>query len=135
MKTSLKIIILSLMITLAGCEKERLENRLEGTWELRHLNGTFLAPGKLGDYPPGNGDIYKFNGNDFEHQVGGKITDSGTYSVVKEDSNHNGETIKFKLLLKGNNEMSIPFELSENELILTYGSLASDGAISTYSRL
>jgi len=135
MKNSLLVVILSLLILVSACKKEnRLESKLEGTWELRHVIG-FLPPDLQGDRPPGNGEIYTFQGNNFERQTGGKITNSGTFSVLNEKSNHN-EKLEFKLLLDGDKyDSSIPFKMTGEKLVLHFGALASDGAIETYARL
>ena len=135
MKNSLLVIILSLLILISACKKEnRLESKLEGRWELRHVIG-FLPPDRLGNRPPGNGEIYKFQGNNFERQTGGKITNSGTFSVSNEKSNHN-EKLEFKIVLDGDKyDSSIPFKMTGEKLVLHFGALATDGAIETYARL
>ena len=135
MKKCLVLLILPLLSVMSGCEKaERLENKLEGTWELRHLTG-FVPQERLGNRPPGNGDIYKFQGNNFERHFDGKIADSGTFSVKKETSNHN-EKLEFILLLDGlKYKQSIPFKLVDGKLTLHFGNLASDGAIGTYGKV
>lgn len=135
MKKCLVLLILPLLFVMSGCEKEeRLENKLEGAWELRHLTG-FVPQERLGNRLPGNGDIYKFQGNNFERHFDGKIVDSGKFSVNNEASNHN-EKLEFILLLDGlKYKQSIPFKLVDGKLTLHFGSLASDGAIGTYSKI
>ncbi len=135
MKISSVPFIISVMVVISSCEKaERLERELDGTWELRHLTG-FVPQERLGDRPLGNGDIYKFQGNNFERHFDGKITDNGTFSVQKESSNHN-EKLEFILVLDGvKYDHTVPFELSGGKLVLHFGALISDGAIGTYAKL
>ena len=135
MKNCSLVIILSLIIAVSACKKEnRLESKLEGTWELRHLIG-FVPPDRKGDRPPGNGDIYTFKGNNFERLMGGIIIDSGTFLVLNDISNYN-EKLQFKLVLDGDKyDSSIPFKMTGEKLVLHFGALASDGAIETYARL
>jgi hypothetical protein len=136
MKNYLVLFMLSLMLIISSCEKaQRLENKLDGTWELRYLIG-FLPPELRGDRPPGNGYIYSFQGNNFERRMGGKLVDSGTFSVLKDSSNNNNEKLDYKLVLDGDKyDHSIPFKLSDEKLTLHFGALASDGAIGTYAKI
>ena len=135
MKNCSLVIILSLIIAVSACKKEnRLESKLEGTWELRHLIG-FVPPDRKGDRPPGNGDIYTFKGNNFERLMGGIIIDSGTFLVLNDISNYN-EKLEFKIVFDGGKyDNTIPFQLVSGKLILHFGALASDGAIATYAKL
>ncbi|MDO6433443.1 hypothetical protein Q4E93_22715 [Flavitalea sp. BT771] len=51
-----------------------------GTWELRS-NGAGVV---LMNFPPGNGNMYKYQANTYEKYTGGMLKKKGTYRIVKE---------------------------------------------------
>jgi len=70
MKLSLKIALILMVITSVSCDKEeRLQSKLEGTWELRHIEGGYRPANSPSDYEPGNGNTLKFDGNKFQQNT------------------------------------------------------------------
>jgi hypothetical protein len=136
MKNFLNLSLIVLLFISTGCDKEkRAENRLEGTWELHHRDGGYVPVGTPSDFPTGNGDIYRFGDETFEHQRDGKLVESGKFLVVEERSNPNGEELEFKLVLNGRSDQATPFKLSGKKLMLHFGNIASDGTILTYTHI
>ena len=67
MKLSLNIALIFTVITFVSCDKEeRLQSKLEGTWELRHIEGGYRPANSPVDYEPGNGNMLIFDGNKFQ---------------------------------------------------------------------
>jgi hypothetical protein len=74
------IVLLSLFFSF-GCNKTNSSLSIQGTWELRHLEGGFRAPGSPTDFAPRNGNIPKFTSNTYQHYSEGQL--SGTVSLQK----------------------------------------------------
>ena len=53
------------LFTIISCEKKATGPELNGTWELRHVAGIQVA-GVDPNFKPGNGNFFKFDGQNFE---------------------------------------------------------------------
>ncbi len=135
MKIYFKALLVLFLFLRAGC-KDGLEigNKLDGTWELRHRRGGFVAPGTPENYPAGNGDVYRFEKGTFMRYSGNKLVSNGNFRIVKDSSDINGEQLTYKIELIGTDRQTIPFRLSESELVMHFGMIAADGMVLTYVR-
>jgi len=136
MKISLKIALILMVFTFVSCDKEeRLQSKLEGTWELRHIEGGYRPANSPSDYEPGNGNILIFDGNKFQYKHGVQAAINGTYTVIKEETEVNGEKLSHKIVFQSDQNIGDPFfKISGDKLRLYYGHIAADGFVSTYEK-
>ncbi len=134
MKNFLKLALIFIMITSVSCDKEeRLQSKLEGTWELRHIEGGYRPVNSPVDYAPGNGNILEFDGNKFQQLSGTNAAINGTYIIIKEEAEVNGEKLSHKIDFQSDQNLIDPFfKISGGKLSLYYGHIAADGYVSTY---
>ena len=87
MRRALFIICVGTMITVLACckndsiEKNKEENTIVGTWELRQAQ-TGMMP--TVNYNPGNGNILKYTDVNYEMFTNGVLTKSGTFVLVND---------------------------------------------------
>ncbi len=82
MKRDLSIIILgAALLFAAGCKKEKTSATIEGTWELQRVVGMATI-----NYPPGIGNLLKFDGYNYELYVNGTLIKSGTYAIIPDQT-------------------------------------------------
>ncbi|MDP2413245.1 hypothetical protein [Daejeonella sp.] len=136
MKLSLKIALIFIVFTSVSCDKEeRLQSKLEGTWELRHIEGGYRPANSPSDYEPGNGNILKFDGNKFQQKYGTNPAINGTYTIIEEEAEVNGEKLSHKIDFQSDqNVIDLYFKISGGKLSLYYGHIAADGFVSTYEK-
>lgn len=136
MKISLKIALILMVFTSVSCDKEeRLQSRLEGTWELRHIEGGYRPANSPSDYEPGNGNILKFDGNKFQYKYGTNPIINGTYTIIEEEVDLNGDKLSYKIDFQSDQNLGDPFfKISGGKLSLYYGHIAADGFVSTYEK-
>lgn len=134
MKTCLKIALIFIVITSVSCDKEeRLQSKLEGSWELRHIEGGYRPVNSPVDYAPGNGNILKFEGNKFQQLSGTQPGISGTYTIIKEEAKLSGENLSYKIDFQSDQNIGDPFfKISGGKLMLYVGDIPADGFVSTY---
>lgn len=134
MKTALKIFSLLMVIFIAsGCKKAISEENISGTWEFRGSIGGML-PNANPKAAPGNGNILKFEGNNYQFITDGKVNRIGTYTIFKETKDINNSTANGYLMFDERNE-KIYISLNKRKLVIFYGSIAADGVEVTYERL
>jgi hypothetical protein len=114
--------------------KELISGRLQGVWELRHVEGGFRAPGTSPDYAPGNGNMWKFSDSTYQYYVNGQLSVQGSYTLTKDISPATGKNMD-ALILDSNNNWKLFFEISNNTLTLYRGIVAADGTIETYEKI
>ncbi len=107
-------------------------NSIIGEWELHHIEGVQLANANP-NFPPGNGNTWKFSNSGFEYYVNGQLKDSGSYSVTSGTQQCSGQTMAL-LKLNGSNTDVYFFTISLNILFIYHGCIASDGYIEDYIR-
>jgi hypothetical protein len=136
MNISLKIALILMVITSVSCDKEeRLQSKLEGTWELRHIEGGYRPANSPSDYEPGNGNILKFDGNKFQYKYGTNPAINGTYTIIEEETNVNGDNLSHKIDFQSDQNIGDPyFKISGGKLSLYYGHIAADGFVSSYEK-
>jgi len=125
---------LSMMVlfTIISCEKKATGPELDGTWELRHVAG-IQVPGVDPNFKPGNGNSFKFDGQNFEKYNDGKKVLSGSFTVTPEkDVPVNNRKANYSI--KFNNEKKLYMLLSGNKFILFDGVIAADGTESTFEK-
>lgn len=122
-------VIICLLMSAAGCKKKSAETNLNGTWELRHINGIHVA-GVSPDFPAGNGNLLEFNGQEYKRYIDGKVVSSGSFSLKKEaEVAVNNTKANYSILF--NNEKLL-VNLSAKKLVVFDGVIAADGTESTY---
>ena len=136
MKTCLKIALIFIVTTSVSCDKEeRLQSKLEGSWELRHIEGGYRPVNSPVDYAPGNGNILEFDGNKFQQLSGTQPGISGTYTIIKEEAKLSGENLSYKIDFQSDKNLIDPFiKISGGKLMLYVGDIPADGSVNTYKK-
>lgn len=135
MKTILTLLIACTFV-FASCDKEeRMETKLEGTWELRHLKGGQIA-GRSPDYPPGNGNLVKIDAGTIQFSnSNGVLGDKFKFAVKNDEQEIDGVKFKYTIVREGDRpQVRYYFKLNGNKLLLATGSIVSDGGTATYVR-
>lgn len=126
MRPLLLAIVLGISLSLSvGCKKSGGSATLTGYWELRFVEGGYRTSGASGSLSPGNGNILKFTDAGFWAYSNGQARDSGQYQITKDSL----------ILILPTYKMDYSFQISNNTLTLSFGTIAADGTISTYVRL
>lgn len=120
------------LFTIISCEKKAAGPELNGTWELRHVAGIQVA-GVDPNFKPGNGNYFKFEGQNFEKYSDGKKVKSGTFAVTPED-NVAVNNSKANYSIKFNNEENQYLLLSADKMVVFDGVIAADGTESTFEK-
>ena len=123
---------LIVLFTVISCSKKETGTELNGTWELRHIAGIQVA-GANPDFKAGNGNYFKFDGQNFERYSDGKKTESGSFSITPENNVPINDK-KANYSIKFNNEEKTYILLSDKALILFNGIIAADGTEFTYEK-
>ncbi|WP_276359666.1 hypothetical protein [Daejeonella sp. H1SJ63] len=136
MKIFLNIVLVFIVFVSGSCNKEgKLLSKLEGTWELRHIEGGFRPINSPSDYAPGNGILLKFEANTFQQSTGAQTDVSGTFTIVKEEVNLNGEKLLYKIDFQSEKNMpDAYFKISGDKLFLYVGEIAADGYVGIYEK-
>ncbi|WP_158800317.1 hypothetical protein [Pedobacter sp. L105] len=130
MKRSLTLsLILFMFITVMSCKKKSAETNLNGSWELRYLEG-IQVPNVDPNFKAGNGNILKFSDHNFERYENGKLVQTGTFTFQPEKTTVNNTAVNYSIVF-ANDEKQYLY-LSGNKLILFQGVIAADGTASTY---
>jgi hypothetical protein len=135
----MKYLVLSIMIavaSLAGCKKEKeLPQSIIGKWEVRHVSGGQVQVSNKSPYSkPGNGYIIEFSESRFKQSQNGNVTSEGTYTLIKDSANIDGNSYHSALFF--NNETLKRYaKVSGDKLMLSIGSIASDGTTATYQKI
>lgn len=138
MKSFLLLICIGVTISFAGSCKKSGGNAtpsLPGAWELRYQQGGYTLNTQTGNFPPGNGNIYKFTETTYSYYSEGQIRDSGQYLIKKDTLSPFNKKMDKLTFISSNNIRSVFFEFSNNDLIIYNGIIAADGTIATYSKL
>lgn len=130
-----------LLISVSSCKKEANESTLEGSWELRRVDGGNVA-GLKSDYAAGNGNILKFSGANYERYVEGKVVDRGTFKIEREKQKINNSESNFTITYNRGEQLTFasamskePINLSSKALVTFTGVIAADGFESHYVKL
>ncbi|MBC7418495.1 MAG: hypothetical protein H7325_10095 [Pedobacter sp.] len=155
-------LLLLVCIAFLGCEKQDLSQAsdaakqsrildtqlvpvtsglLDGMWELRHILGVQVKDAPS-DFGLGNGYIVTFDGNNYKKTENGKVIDSGTYTLEKKHSGVDFEEYEDIMILnsdayKENLEYNwrVCIKMSNDRVMMAYGSVAVDGFTTTHQRL
>ena len=68
-----------------GCNKTNTSSSIQGTCELRHVEGGFRTPESPTDFAPGNGTIWKFTDKTYEYYSDGQFSGTGSFTKTKEN--------------------------------------------------
>src|SRR5882757_7853115 len=135
MKSFLLLICMGISITFTGSCKKSGGNAtpsLPGAWELRYQQGGYTLNTQTGNFPPGNGNIYKFTETGYRYYSAGRILDSGQYRITKDTISPFQKNMDKLTFTSSNTTRSVFFEFSNNNLVIYNGIIAADGTIATY---
>ncbi|HTI12400.1 MAG TPA: hypothetical protein VL832_27700 [Puia sp.] len=138
MKPFLLLIGISISIFIAGsCKKSGVNDAppLPGAWELRYQQGGYTLNTQTGNFPPGNGHIYKFTETTYSYYAAGQRLDSGQYRITKDTISPFQKNMDKLTFTSSSTTRSVFFEFSNNNLVIYNGIIAADGTIATYSKL
>jgi hypothetical protein len=125
-----KMAVCLLIISIFGCTKQhnRVENSIQGNWELRKLEG---GVGGLIVFQPGNGHIYEFNeGSTYRYLNNTTVIETGTYTLQPSP------TIgQWTLVLTGPNPATIQVKIADQQLIFLKAADCCDYADITFEKL
>lgn len=119
-------------VFLIGCKKDSLatlKSKLEGSWELRDIQGGFVNGQP--DVSPGNGNIWKFSDSLYQHYVHSQLISNGTYRLIKMDT-YGGAYPEGALVLNSDPYPLCRLSISRDTLTMYVGSIAADGYIAKY---
>ncbi len=134
MKTHLNLFLFAIIISISSCSKSLIHDKLSGNWELRHIKGIQVA-NVSPDFAPGNGNLIKFTGTNFEKYNNGKLSSKGTYAVQEEKKEINNEQVSYSIVYNNDVGTKEFFNLENGKLTLYVGEIAADGHQSTYQKL
>ena len=128
------ILFLLLLAIILSCKKESvspLQEKLQGRWELNRRWGTVAGIDE--SYPPGNGTILQFSGNNFYNYSGTQGLQSGTFTVTDYVTSYSvkGVRVTFHVV---NGSSSEKFMII-TDTALTFNDYASDAEFKQYRRL
>lgn len=119
---------------LLSCEKEEVRaESLKGAWELRHVLGIQVA-GAPSHFEKGNGNVIEFSENGYKKTEKGKVIVEGTYTLAAESAKIDGTKFENSIDFD-NGSYKVFVRISGNQLLISNGSIASDGVTSTYEKL
>ncbi|CAM4055109.1 hypothetical protein SAMN06265348_10256 [Pedobacter westerhofensis] len=132
-----KILTLSisilLLLSLNSCKKKTEESSLNGSWELKRIEGIQIA-GADPNFASGTGNILTFSGSNFEWYENNKLKASGTFTVQPDVMAINNSTSNYSLLFN-NNKDKVYINLTGKKLIVFLGVIAADGTESHYEKV
>jgi hypothetical protein len=123
---------LVVLLTIMSCEKKSVLEELNGSWELRHIEGIQVANVDP-NFKPGNGNLLKFEGQKYERYYDGKKEESGTFTITPENTTINNRKANYSITFNNDTEKTY-LSLLNNKLILFNGVIAADGTESTYEK-
>ena len=122
-------------------EDKNISSSIIGTWELRKTTAAMNPIGMT--YPAGNGNILKFNNDNYEVYKNKQLVKTGKYIIVIDSTVEKSVCLEFtpdrytnRVVYDGNfNEPKEFFEISNDQLTFISGCYAVDaGHTSTYER-
>ena len=127
---------------LIGCNKaeQKIKGKQDnsgsiiGQWELRVLHGGMVVNPSGPNYPPGNGDMWKFTDSLYERYTNRGLAASGKYSLTKDTCPATGRYMD-AFILQQDFPYKIFFEFSNDSLVMYNGIIAADGTITKYVRV
>ncbi|HET6995036.1 MAG TPA: hypothetical protein VFI06_08645 [Chitinophagaceae bacterium] len=125
-----RIVVLLLIISAFGCTKQhaRVENNIQGNWELRKLEGGI---GGLIVFQPGNGHIYEFNNDaSYRYLDNGIVKETGTYTL--QSSTVGGQ---WTLTLTGPSIQAIQVKIAGQQLIFLKTTNCCDNPDVTFEKI
>lgn len=132
-----------IFIILAGCSHKMNVNEssadhpgkaslnLSGSWELHSRSGGNRTSNNS-KIQPGNGDVYTFIKNHFEHYENGKLLDSGRYELTKSKGPEIGDPLHAFVFHQTD---TVLFTLQKDTLILNPRAPMYDGIATKYVRV
>ncbi len=133
MKKILPLVVL-LFLFIFSCSKTNTPISIEGAWELRHLEGGYRAPGSPTDFATGNGNIWTFTNNIYQSRINGQLSGTGSFTTTKDYSMATGRKMD-AIILNGNVNDKLFFEIKNNILTMYRGIIAADGTVETYEKI
>uniref|UniRef100_UPI0023F0D67B hypothetical protein n=1 Tax=Flavobacterium filum TaxID=370974 RepID=UPI0023F0D67B len=82
-----------------------------------------------------NGNILIFDGNKFQYKYSTNPVINGTYTIIEEETNVNGDNLSYKIDFQSDQNIGDPFfKISGGKLRLYFGQIAADGFVSIYEK-
>ncbi|MCC9070715.1 hypothetical protein LNQ49_03750 [Flavobacterium sp. F-65] len=133
MKNILNLVVpFVVLLTIVNCEKKPVSNELDGSWELRYIEGIQVADADP-VFKPGNGNLLKFEGHKYERYSEGNKEEDGTFTISPEDTTINNRKANYSITFNQDAEKTY-LSLLKNKLIVFNGVIAADGTESTYEK-
>lgn len=133
MKNILNLVVpFMVLFTIVSCEKKSITDELNGSWELRHIEGIQVANADP-VFKPGNGNLLKFEGQKYERYYDGNKEEEGTFTITPEDTAINNRKANYSITFDDDKEKTYLF-LDKKQLIVFNGVIAADGTESTYEK-
>jgi len=126
-------ISLLLLFCVISCKKKSAESNLNGSWELRRIEGIQVA-GVDPNFKPGNGNKLIFTDRNFEWYDSNTLKMSGTFTIQPDVKNINNLKSNYNITLSTYPE-KLYINLKGNKLVLFFGAIAADGTESHYEKL
>lgn len=134
MKNILNLLVpFMVLFTIVSCGKKSVTDELNGSWELRHIEGIQVANADP-VFKPGNGNLINFEGLKFERYYEGKKEEEGTFTITPEDTTINNRKANYSIIFYDDKEKTYLF-LEDKKLILFNSVIAAGGTESTYEKL
>lgn len=124
-----------LLVSVISCKKQKGEisaASVEGTWELRHVEGLQVA-GMDPNFKAGNGNLLIFKDNILQKFSDGKLVKSTAFTIKPEKVKVNNTTSEASITY--DNKDKDYLSVSGNKLILFVGQIAADGVEQTYEKI
>jgi hypothetical protein len=130
------VLLFCLFVFSASCKKDTSNSRgeINGTWELRGVEGGFRDPSVTIDVSPGNGTTWSFRDTTFEYRNAGQLSRAGSFTKSRDSSAATGRVMNV-LVFSNNDNDKVFFEISGDSLTMYRGTIAADGTIERYVRI
>lgn len=125
--------VTGIFFLLPACKKDASIAGIQGSWELRESSSMSLV-----NYPPGNGHILRFSGNEYTILINGTVTQQGSFKIVNDGSASQSTCLQIekglfakRMIYDNDNGQKNFFQLSANSLMFISGCFAVDGGVKT----
>lgn len=134
MKNKILLLVVVLSALIASCKKGSVQaDALNGVWELRSLTGVQFANIPT-NYTAGNANTVEFLGGQFKKVENRTLVTGGKYSIINASANIDGNSFT-KAFTYDNSDLKYYFNASGTKLVISIGSVASDGYAAVYEKL
>ena len=112
----------SILCLFSNCKKNSdslwaVKTWIAGTWELRSNSAGTVAM----NFPPGNGNIYKYQDLTYEKYTGGMLKKRGTYRIVQQKFQPTGKMMNRIIYDNDTNAMAVYVFVENDRLMYNVG--------------